>query len=249
MMPIHVKKLPTLAALGLIFTILCSPALAVDCTWNWEHPVSQRIEMRGMNLSLDEYANNERHFSIRQANHVLDIYFLQDALLLKGPPPAEIEQYSEEELAWFPMVFSIPNAILSRMSPKGPCSIKGKTSFSHRLSGTLGFGSHKLTFAEGNVAPNGPNTVAYSFAATVSPPLEGFDSIQYSGSMRFARKAKPLSANTNVTGYTLIGIVHPQPVVGDTTLRLSTVGELRALLARLEPLDQDNEDGGGEVLR
>jgi hypothetical protein len=246
MKPECVKKLLALAAGGLIFTSFCVDAPAVECAQNWEHPISQQIEMRGMSLSLEEYANNERHFSIRQANHVLDIYFLQDALLIKGPPPAEIERYSEEELAWFPMAFAIPNAILSNMSPKGPCSLKGKMQFSQRLSGVLGFGPHKLTFAEGHVTSGGPGTVAYQFAATVSPPLEGLDSIKYSGSMHFARKAKPLAASTNVTGYTLIGVVHPLPVVGDATLRLSTVGELRALLARLEPLDQDNEDSGGD---
>jgi hypothetical protein len=67
--------------------------------------------------------------------------------------------------------------------------------------------------------------------------------------MRFARKAKPLSANTNVTGYTLVGVAHPLPVVGDASLRLSTVGELRSLLARLEPQDQDEEDGAGEIIK
>jgi len=66
--------------------------------------------------------------------------------------------------------------------------------------------------------------------------------------MRFARNMKPLAANTNVIGYTLVGVVHPLPVVGDATLRLSTLGELRALLARLGPLDQDEEDSG-QVLR
>ena len=249
MKPHHVKDLLTLSISGLILTTFASAALAVDCTQNWEHPISQQIEMRGMTLSLDEYANNERHFSIKRADHVLDIYFLQDALLIMGPPLTEIEQYTEEELSWFPMAFAIPNAILSSTSPKGPCSVKSKMQFSQRLSGVLGFGSHKLTFAEGNVAPKGPGTVAYTFAATVTPPLDGLNSIQYSGSMRFSRKIKPLAANTNVTGYTLIGVVHPLPVVGDATLRLSTVGELRALLARLGPLDQDSEDGSGDVLR
>jgi len=249
MTPDSVKKLLTLGSSVLIFTCFSQTARAVDCTQNWEHPISQQIEMRGMTLSLEEYANNERHFSIKQANHVLDIYFLQDALLIKGPPIAEIEQYSEEELSWFPMAFAIPDAILSSMSPKGPCAVKMKTQFSQRLSGALGFGSHKLTFAEGSVIPKGTGAMAYTFAATVSPPLEGLDSIQYSGSMRFARKTKPLAASTNVTGYTLIGVVRPLPVVGDSTLRLSTVGELRALLARLEPLDQDEEDGAGDVLR
>jgi hypothetical protein len=249
MKPDCVKKLSTLCMGGLIFAASCPAALAGECTQNWEHPISQQIEMRGMSLSLEEYANNERHFSIRQANHVLDIYFLQDALLIKGPPLAEIEQYSEEELSWFPMAFAIPNAILSSMSPKGPCSIKNKTQFSRRLSGVLGFGAHKLTFAEGKLVPNGPGKVDYTFAATVTPPLEGLTAIQYSGSMRFARKIKPLAASTNVTGYTLIGVAHPLPVVGDATLRLSTVGELRALLARLEPQDQDDEESAGEVLR
>ena len=170
MKPACVKNLSTLCMGGLIFAAPGPAALAVECTQNWEHPISQQIEMRGMSLSLEEYANNERHFSIRQANHVLDIYFLQDALLIKGPPLAEIEQYSEEELSWFPMAFAIPNAILSSMSPKGPCSIKNKTQFSRPLSGVLGFGAHKLTFAEGKLIPSGPGKVAYTFAATVSPP-------------------------------------------------------------------------------
>ena len=242
------KKLLTLAASAAIFACLCRPALAVDCTQMWEHPISQQIEMRGMSMSLDEYANNERHFSIRQGSHLLDIYFLQDAVLIKGPSSTEIAQYTEDELSWFPMAFAIPDAVLSSMSPNGPCAVKAKIRFSQRLSGSLGFGAHKLTFAEGSIAPAGPGALAYTFAATVSPPLEGLNSIQYSGSMRFARNMKPLAANTNVIGYTLVGVVHPLPVVGDATLRLSTLGELRALLARLGPLDQDEEDSG-EVLR
>jgi hypothetical protein len=242
------KKLLTLAASGAIFACMGRPVLAADCTQMWEHPISQQIEMRGMSMSLDEYANNERHFSIKQGNHVLDIYFLQDALLIKGPTSAEIAQYTEDELSWFPMAFAIPDGVLSSMSPNGPCAVKAKTRFSQRLSGKLGFGAHKLTFAEGSVGPAGPGTLAYTFAATINPPLEGLNSIQYSGSMRFARNIKPLAASTNVLGYTLVGVVHPLPVVGDATLRLSTLGELRALLARLEPLDQDDEESGA-VLR
>jgi hypothetical protein len=242
-------KLLTLCAAGLVLTTAVTTACATDCTQNWEHPVTQQIEMRGMTLSLEEYANNERHFSIRQANHVLDIYFLQDALLIKGPPIAEIENYSEEELAWFPMAFAIPNGVLTNTSPNGPCSVKSKTQFSQRLSGVLGYGAHKLTFAEGTVARKGPGTIAYSFSATVSPPLEGLSSIKYTGSMRFAHKTKPLAASTNVIGYTLIGVAHPLPVVGDVTLRLSTVGELRALLARLDPQEKDAEESSGEILK
>jgi hypothetical protein len=235
---------------GMLISVGCmASAKEESCTHNWEHPVAQQTVMRGMNMSMEEYANNERHFLIRRDNHVLDIYFLQDAMLIKGPTSNEIEHYSEEELAWFPMAFAIPNAVLSNMSPKGPCSLKSKTLFSQRLTGAVGFGPHKLTFAEGKIEPNGHSTYSYSFAATVTPPLEGVSSIQYSGSMRFARKAKPLSANTNVTGYTLVGVAHPLPVVGDASLRLSTVGELRSLLARLEPQDQDEEDGAGEIIK
>lgn len=249
MTPHRVTKLLALTVGGLACNGVSEAAPTVECSQSWEHPIAQQIEMRGMSLSMEEYANNERHFSIRQANHVLDIYFLQDAMLVKGPPVTEIERYSEEELSWFPMAFSIPDTILSSMSPKGPCGLKGKTQFSQRLSGVLGFGPHKLTYAAGSIVPNGPSKVDYSFEATVSPPLEGLSSIQYSGSMRFARKAKPLAANTNVTGYTLVGVAHPLPVVGDATLRLSTVGELRQLLARLEPQDQDDDEGPGEIIK
>jgi hypothetical protein len=249
MIPTCVKKMLTPLAVGLLFTTISPVGFAINCAQNWEHPVAQQIDVRGMSLSLVEYANNERHFSIRQANHVLDIYFLQDALLIKGPPSDEIEHYSEEELSWFPMAFAIPNAILSSMSPKGPCTVKNKTQFSQHLSGILGFGPHKLTHAEGTVAPKGPSALLYTFAATVSPPLEGLTSIQYSGSMRFSNKVKPLSSSTNVTGYTLIGVSHPLPVVGDATLRLRTVGELRALLARLDPQELDNEDRGSQILK
>ncbi|MBV8633147.1 MAG: hypothetical protein JO002_01540, partial [Burkholderiaceae bacterium] len=151
----------------------------------------------------------------------------------------EIERYTEDELTWFPMVLAIPNSVLSSMSPKGPCSVKGKTQFSQALDGNVGFGSHKLTFAEGAIEPSGPGTLAYRFAATVSPPLDGVASIEYSGQLRFAPKSKPLAASTKLTGYTLIGPAHPMPVVG-ADLRLSTVGELRALLAQREPMDEDS---------
>lgn len=243
----RVKKLLTLSTGWLIFTTFCFGTFAADCSSHWEHPTSQHVEMRGIALSLDEYANNERHFSIKQANHVLDIYFLQDALLIKGPTKAEIEQYSEEELSWFPMVFTIPNTVLSTMSPKGPCSVKTKVQFSQGLPGTLGFGPHRLTHVEGKLAPAGPSEVAFVFAATVSPPLEGAASIQYSGSIRFARKARTLAASTNLTGYTLIGVAHPLPVVGDATLRLSTLGELRAALTRLESRTPGADDAEGDL--
>ena len=244
-----VTKLLALCSTGLLFSTVSATVLASDCPQNWEHPIAQQIEMRGMTMSLEEFANNERHFSIKQANHVLDIYFLQDALLIKGPPVAEIEHYSEEELSWFPMAFAIPNGILTSMSPSGPCSVKSKTQFSQRLSGILGFGSHKLTFAEGTVTPKGSSMLSYTLSATVSPPLEGLNTIQYSGSMRFSHKMKPLAANTNVIGYTLIGVAHPLPVVGDINLRLSTVGELRALLARVDPQEKDTEESSGEILK
>ncbi|HEY8027557.1 MAG TPA: hypothetical protein VIF60_23660 [Burkholderiaceae bacterium] len=243
MKPVYaIKLLAPLASVacclfGASANVAAAPA---DCHGNWQHPVEQHVEMRGMSLSLEEYANDERHFSIKQAAHVLDIYFLKEALLIKGPTTGEIEQYSEEELSWFPMVLAIPNSVLSSLSPKGPCSLKGKTQFSQHLDGNLGFGQHKLTFVEGNVSPSGPSELAYSFAATVTPPLEGVSSIQYSGSMRFASKAKPLAATTNLTGYTLIGSERPLPVVGDASLRLSTVGELRTLLAQREPMDEDS---------
>lgn len=213
---------------------------ALDCSADWRHPVEQHVEMRGMSLSLEEFSNDERHFSIRRSDHVLDIYFLQQALLIKGPDAAEIEHYTEDELNWFPMVLSIPNSVLHSMSPKGPCSVKGKTQFSQALTGELRFGPHKLTFAEGAVEPAGPNTLTYRFAATVTPPLDGVTSIEYTGQIRFAPKAKPLAASTKLTGYTLIGPDHPMPVVGDASLRLSTVGELRALLGQREPMDEDS---------
>ncbi len=234
-----------MAKAPLLFSVClaAAPALAgpsADCRAEWRHPIEQHVEMRGMSLSLEEFANDERHFSIRQSNHVLDIYFLQQALLIKGPPPAEIEHYTEDQLNWFPMVLSIPNSVLSRMSPNGPCSVKGKTQFSQALDGNVGFGLHKLTFAEGAIEPAGPSTLAYRFAATVSPPLDGVSSIEYSGQLRFAPKTKPLAPSTKLTGYTLIGPDHPMPVVGDANLRLSTVGELRALLAQREPMDEDS---------
>jgi len=249
MKPHPVKNLLTPLCGALVFTGFMQSAVAEPCSHNWEHPIAQQTEMRGMSMSMEEYANNEKHFLIKHDSHVLDIYFLQDAMLIKGPPSDEIEHYSEEELSWFPMAFAIPNAVLSSMSPKGPCALKSKTQFAQHLSGAVGFGPHKLTYAEGKIEPSGNSSYSYSFAATVTPPLEGISSIQYSGSMRFAHKAKPLSGNTIVTGYTLVGVAHPLPVVGDATLRLSTVGELRSLLARLEPQDQDEDEGNGEVIK
>ncbi len=226
------------ACLAAVPAIAGSPA--ADCRADWRHPIEQHVEMRGMSLSLEEFANDERHFSIRQSDHVLDIYFLQQALLIKGPPPAEIEHYTEDELNWFPMVLSIPNSVLSSMSPNGPCSVKSKTQFSQALDGNVGFGQHKLTFAEGAIEPSGPGTLAYRFAATVSPPLDGVSSIEYSGQLRFAAKTRPLAPSTKLTGYTLVGAEHPMPVVGDANLRLSTLGELRALLTQREPMDEDS---------
>jgi len=240
MKPVRAFKLLALSACSMLGALPCAAAPSPECHGDWQHPVEQHVEMRGMSMSMEEYANDERHFSIKQSSHVLDIYFLKEALLIKGPPAGEIEHYSEEELTWFPMVLAIPNSVLSSLSPKGPCALRGKTQFSQRLDGNLGFGPHRLTFVEGNIAPSGPSELAYSFAATVTPPLEGVTSIQYSGSVRFARRAKPLAPSTNVTGYTLIGAERPLPVVGDANLRLSTVAELRTLLAQREPMDEDS---------
>jgi len=237
------RKSFTITPLAFSACLAAAPALAgsaaADCRSDWRHPIEQHVEMRGMSLSLEEFANDERHFSIRQSNHVLDIYFLQQALLIKGPPPAEIEHYTEDELSWFPVVLSILNSVLSSMSPEGPCSVKGKTQFSQALDGNVGFGRHKLTFAEGAIEPSGPSTLAYRFAATVSPPLDGVSSIEYSGQLRFATKTKPLAPSTKLTGYTLIGPEHPMSVVGDANLRLTTLAELRALLTQREPMDED----------
>jgi len=243
MKPVLAFKLSALPLCALLGALPCAAAPPAGCHGDWQHPVEQHVQMRGMAMSMEEFANDERHFSIKQSSHVLDIYFLKEALLIKGPSAGEIEHYTEEELSWFPMVLAIPNSVLSSLSPKGPCALRGKTQFSQRLAGNLGFGPHKLTFVEGNIAPSGPSELAYTFAATVTPPLEGVTSIQYSGSLRFARKAKPLAPSTNVTGYTLIGVERPMPVVGDANLRLSTVAELRTLLAQREPMD---DDGGAE---
>jgi hypothetical protein len=227
---------------GLIFTTCFTIAHASGCTQHWENPSSQRVEMRGMVLALDEYANKERHFSIKQASHVLDIYFLEHALLVKGPLKSEIEQYSEDELDWFPMALALPNAVLSSVSTKPPCTTRDKIRFSQPLDGKLGFGAHKLTQVNGEIALTGTGLVNYKFTATVTPPLEGQNSIVYNGSLRLSRTRKPLAASTNITGYTLIGVTHPLPVVGEAPLHLSTVGELRALLAREESMDQDEND-------
>ncbi len=240
MKPVYKFKLLALSVCSALAAPPCAAAPPASCHGDWQHPVEQHVEMRGMSMSMEEFANDERHFSIKQSGHVLDIYFLKEALLIKGPPMREIERYSEEELSWFPMVLEIPNSVLSSLAPKGPCALKGKTQFSQRLDGNLGFGPHKLTFIEGNIAPSGPSELAYTFAATVTPPLEGVASIQYSGSIRFARRAKPLAPSTNVTGYTLIGPERPMPVVGDANLHLSTVAELRTMLAQREPMDEDS---------
>jgi WG containing repeat len=231
-MIIKIKKmLLYFLAIQLLFITLSSISHAATCSNNWLRPSFQTMEMENMSASITEYANGERHFSIRQGEEYIDVYYLKGALLVKGPSADKIESYSRETIWWLPMVFVVPASVLSQAVPNGPCKLDGKTPFSIKLSGAIGYGPHKLTHAEGEVFPTSPSEIVYKFTAATDPPTKDGKFIRYSGTLKLSPQEAAPKENANILGYTLVRQTRPFLVVGKSDLPVTTLGELlRALI-------------------
>src|SRR5450756_914971 len=112
---------------GLFFS-LSGEVGAADCRNDWWGSSSQTMTMTmdsPISFALTDYKNEERHFSAKQGrDRSLDIYYLKDAVLIKGYSEAQIEQTNQNELSMMPIAaLSLPTTILARAAPKGPCSV------------------------------------------------------------------------------------------------------------------------------
>ena len=230
-MRIKIKKILFCSlVIQILFITLSSISHAATCSNSWLLPSSQTMEMENMSASITEYANGERHFSIKQGGEYIDVYYLKGALLVKGLSADKIESYSRETIWWLPMVFVVPASVLSQAVPNGPCNVSGKTPFSIKLSGAIGYGPHKLTHAEGEVFPKSPSEIVYKFNAATDPPAKDGKFILYSGTIKLSPKEAAPEDNTNILGYILVRQTRPFLVVGKSDLPVNTLGELRRAL-------------------
>jgi len=230
-MRIKIKKILFCSlVIQILFITLSSISHAATCSNSWLLPSSQTMEMENMSASITEYANGERHFSIKQGGESIDVYYLKGALLVKGLSADKIESYSRETIWWLPMVFVVPASVLSQAVPNGPCNLNGKTPFSIKLSGAIGYGPHKLTHAEGEVFPKSPSEIVYKFNAATDPPAKDGKFILYSGTIKLSPKEAAPEDNTNILGYILVRQTRPFLVVGKSDLPVNTLGELRRAL-------------------
>ena len=241
-MIIKIKKILLCSlVIQILFITLSSISHAATCSNNWLLPSSQTMEMKNMSASITEYASGERHFSIRQGEEYIDVYYLKGALLVKGLSADKIKSYSRETIWWLPMVFVVPASVLSQAVPNGPCKLNGKTPFSIKLSGAIGYGPQKLTHAEGEVFPASPSEIVYKFTAATDPPAKDGKLILYSGTLKLSPREAAPKESDNIVGYTLVRQTGLSTVVGSSALPVTTLGELRQALVQKNKVTQSEK--------
>ena len=202
-----------------------------DCRNEWARPSSESMSMdSAISFQLTDYKNSERHFSVKQGEQGIEIYYLTGAVLVRGYSQAQLEQFPENALFMMPMTFAVPIAILAEVAPKGPCNIEIKTPVSMRLSGAIGLQDRKLTGAVGQLLPSAPSEVSYDLDVSIDPPAPNKTSVRYSGTMSFAPQQESLPDDTDVTDYLVVTRSRPFPVAGSSGIPVK-LGELRRFLA------------------
>ncbi|HYA15729.1 MAG TPA: DUF1566 domain-containing protein [Syntrophales bacterium] len=211
---------------------ISSATFAGYCHNNWL-ALSQTMETQNVAASMTFYLNGERHFSMRQGKEpAIDVYDLNDTLLIKGSPADKIEQI--RAMVWFsPFTFIVPNAVLYQAVPKGPCSVSGKIPFSVSFSGENRIGPGRddgnLKKAEGIVERVSQDEIAYQFKCDVDPAPKDGTTVVYKGTLKLSLEPF-LKDDINVKGYTLVGHTRPFPVVGSSELPVTTLGDVRYTL-------------------
>jgi hypothetical protein len=195
--------------------MMSSFSYAADCASNnnWKRPSSQTMERGNINAAMTKYENNERHFLMKTGESQIDIYYLDEMLLVKGLDDAEINFNS---IALLPMVLSTPMKILSQALPQGPCKITKKITFS-------------LPNIDGEIEPAAEGVLKYKFVIT-DKKSKDVKVNKFSGMMQFSPPTPMPDENTDVRGYKLVGRTPPYTMIGSSVLPVSTIGELRHAL-------------------
>lgn len=204
---------------------------ATDCRNEWARPSYESMNMdSSISFQLTDYKNGERHFSVKQGEQGIEIYYLKGAVLVKGYSQAQLEQFPENALFMMPMTFAVPIMILAEVAPKGPCNIEVKTPVSMLLSGAIGLQDRKLTSAVGQLLPSAPSEVSYELDVSIDPPAPNKTSVRYSGTMSFAPQQESLPDDIDVADYLVVMRSRPFPVAGSSGIP-AKLGELRRFLA------------------
>lgn len=214
-----------------VIYFLSDRASAVDCQNRWERPVSQTMSMdAAISFSLSDYKNGERHFSVKDSEQSLDIYYLKGAVLVQGYSQAQIEQLPAGALFMMPMAFTVPIMVLSEAVPKGPCAVAGKASFAVPLSGGLSSQGRKLTNAMVELVPSASGEVSYQLDVSIDPPAQNKTSVRYSGTMSFVSQQASPDEETDLTGYLVVTRSRPFPVAGSAGVP-AKLGDLRRFVS------------------
>lgn len=225
----HSRIMRTLLITAICFLSGC--ASAADCENRWERPASQTMSIdAAISISLSDYKNGERHFSVKDSGQSIDIYYLKGVVLVQGYSQAQVEQLAADTLFMMPMAFTVPIAVLSEAVPKGPCSVEGKSSFAVPLAGGMSLQGRKLTKAVGELLPSAPGEVSYQLDVSIDPPAHDKTSLRYSGTMSFVSQQASPDEETDVTGYLLVMRSRPFPVAGSAGVP-AKLGDLRRFLS------------------
>jgi hypothetical protein len=218
---------------GIFFTIVLTQiAFATDCDKSWMQHTSHVMTTESEVLSLIDYANGERHISVKQGNQRFEVYYLKDILLIKGLSSSEIERVSQDTVWWLPMGFMVPITVLSEAVPQGPCHLNRPTFFSIDLKTDIKIESSKLIKTDGILSPSSSGEILYKFAAAFDPPFQNSKIVMYEGTINFTPPSAVLGDDVNITGYTVIGDTRPFRVVGSSALPVTTLGELKSALVQ-----------------
>lgn len=213
-----------------VIWLISNYASAADCQNIWQRPSSQTMNMDAtVSFSLSDYKNGERHFSVKDSKQSIDIYYLKGVMLVKGYSQAQIDKIPETTLFMMPMAFTVPTAVLSEAVPKGPCSVKGKASFSVPLSGSMRLQDRKLSNAVVELVSSESGDVSYKMDVSIDPPAQNKTSVRYSGTMSFVPQQESPNEEADVRGYLLVMRSRPFPVAGIAGVP-TKLGDLRRFL-------------------
>jgi hypothetical protein len=222
------KKFVLLMGISLPLSVYAD---GVGCRNEWARPSSETMSMdSAISFQLADYKNDERHFSVMQGDRGIEIYYLKEAVLVKGYSQAQLEEFPENALFMMPMTFAVPISILTEVAPKGPCNIKEKILVSMRLSGAMGLQDRKLSGANGQLLPSASSEVTYELDVLIEPPAPNKTSVRYSGTMSFAPKQESPPDDTDFTNFFVVTRSRPFPVAGYSGIP-ARLGELRRYLA------------------
>lgn len=197
-----------------LLLIMSSVSYAKGCPNNWKRPSTQTMELGTIYATFAKYENGERYLSMKTGKLKIDVYYLRDALLVKGMDDIEINY---DSILGLPVMFALPMQVVSRAVPKGFCNVTEKISFS-------------IMGAEGEISPSAQELLNYKFTS-IDKKSAKVKINYFSGTMGFTPPPNAPSEDIDVRGYKLVGQNKPYPVIGSKDLPVTTLGALRRALA------------------